>query len=59
MALFSIKKFKSHEETFNFNDKIKNSREVFMPLCQVDFSTKPSFWKALRPPAKDKVGLMT
>lgn len=30
-----------------------------MPLCQVDFSTKPSFWKALRPPAKDKVGFMT
>jgi synaptotagmin-7 len=23
---------------------------------QVDFSEKPSFWKALKPPAKDKCG---
>ncbi|XP_047513809.1 synaptotagmin-7 isoform X3 [Pieris napi] len=30
--------------------------EVFLPLCQVDFSEKPSFWKALKPPAKDKCG---
>ncbi|XP_012288340.1 synaptotagmin-7 isoform X2 [Orussus abietinus] len=30
--------------------------EIFLPLCQVDFSEKPSFWKALKPPAKDKCG---
>ncbi|KAJ8975649.1 hypothetical protein NQ317_012987 [Molorchus minor] len=44
--------------------------EVFLPLCQVkyfqslvevfhkavDLSEKPSFWKALKPPAKDKCG---
>lgn len=30
--------------------------EVFLPLCQVDFTGKPSFWKALKPPAKDKCG---
>jgi len=30
--------------------------EVFLPLCQVDFSEKPSFWKALKPPLKDKCG---
>jgi len=26
------------------------------PCSQVDFSEKPSFWKALKPPAKDKCG---
>ncbi|KAL1455456.1 hypothetical protein WDU94_009547 [Cyamophila willieti] len=30
--------------------------EVFLPLCQVDLSEKPTFWKALKPPAKDKCG---
>lgn len=30
--------------------------EVFLPLCQVDLSEKPSFWKALKPPAKNKCG---
>lgn len=30
--------------------------EVFLPLCQVDLTGKPSFWKPLKPPAKDKCG---
>ncbi|XP_055313715.1 synaptotagmin-7 isoform X2 [Sitodiplosis mosellana] len=30
--------------------------EVFLPLCQVDLTGKQSYWKALKPPAKDKCG---
>lgn len=30
--------------------------EVFLPLCQVDLTGKQSYWKSLKPPAKDKCG---
>jgi len=30
--------------------------EIFLPLCQVDFSSKPSFWKKLHPQIKEKLG---
>jgi hypothetical protein len=29
---------------------------IHLFVFQVDFSEKPSFWKALKPPAKDKCG---
>lgn len=31
-------------------------RSVIVIVAQVDFSGKPAFWKALKPPAKDKCG---
>lgn len=47
--LISLKKRKMH---FNF------SLSFFVCVCvvQVDFSEKPVFWKALKPPLKDKCG---
>lgn len=33
-----------------------NTNSPYFLLHQVDFSEKPSFWKALKPPAKDKCG---
>jgi len=30
--------------------------EVHLPLCQVDFSSKPQFWRSLHPPVKEKLG---
>lgn len=30
--------------------------EVHLPLCQVDFATKPQFWRSLHPPIKEKLG---
>uniref|UniRef100_A0A1A9WQB8 C2 domain-containing protein n=2 Tax=Glossina TaxID=7393 RepID=A0A1A9WQB8_9MUSC len=58
---FPIQKLQSrvlHLHVFDYDRFSRDDSigEVFMPLCQVDFGTKQSFWKALKPPAKDKCG---
>ncbi|XP_026478603.1 synaptotagmin-7 isoform X2 [Ctenocephalides felis] len=58
---FPIQKLQSrvlHLHVFDYDRFSRDDSigEVFLPLCQVDFSEKPSFWKALKPPAKDKCG---
>uniref|UniRef100_A0A336LZ50 CSON011313 protein n=1 Tax=Culicoides sonorensis TaxID=179676 RepID=A0A336LZ50_CULSO len=58
---FPIQKLQSrvlHLHVFDYDRFSRDDSigEVFLPLCQVDFSGKPSFWKALKPPAKDKCG---
>lgn len=58
---FPIQKLQSrvlHLHVFDYDRFSRDDSigEVFMPLCQVDFSGKPTFWKALKPPAKDKCG---
>ncbi|XP_049838279.1 synaptotagmin-7-like isoform X2 [Schistocerca gregaria] len=58
---FPIQKLQSrvlHLHCFDYDRFSRDDSigEVFLPLCQVDFSEKPSFWKALKPPAKDKCG---
>jgi len=30
--------------------------EIHLPLCQVDLATKPTFWRALHPQVKEKLG---
>ncbi|XP_059080048.1 synaptotagmin-7-like isoform X2 [Tigriopus californicus] len=30
--------------------------EIHLPLCQVDFTSKPQYWKPLYPPIKEKLG---
>ncbi|XP_074115622.1 synaptotagmin 7 isoform X2 [Cotesia typhae] len=58
---FPIQKLQSrvlHLHVFDYDRFSRDDSigEIFLPLCQVDFSEKPSFWKALKPPAKDKCG---
>lgn len=58
---FPVQKLQSrilHLHVFDYDRFSRDDSigEVFLPLCQVDFSGKPSFWKALKPPAKDKCG---
>uniref|UniRef100_V9I7H7 Synaptotagmin-7 n=1 Tax=Apis cerana TaxID=7461 RepID=V9I7H7_APICE len=58
---FPIQKLQSrvlHLHVFDYDRFSRDDSigEMFLPLCQVDFSDKPSFWKALKPPAKDKCG---
>lgn len=58
---FPIQKLQSrvlHLHVFDYDRFSRDDSigEVFLPLCQVDFGGKPSFWKALKPPAKDKCG---
>ncbi|KAL9873490.1 synaptotagmin 7 isoform 5-T17 [Glossina fuscipes fuscipes] len=58
---FPIQKLQSrvlHLHVFDYDRFSRDDSigEVFLPLCQVDFGTKQSFWKALKPPAKDKCG---
>ncbi|XP_058802442.1 synaptotagmin-7 isoform X2 [Phymastichus coffea] len=58
---FPIQKLQSrvlHLHVFDYDRFSKDDSigELFLPLCQVDFSEKPSFWKSLKPPAKDKCG---
>ncbi|KAJ0182947.1 hypothetical protein K1T71_000923 [Dendrolimus kikuchii] len=58
---FPIQKLQSrvlHLHVFDYDRFSRDDSigEVFLPLCQVDLSEKPSFWKALKPPAKDKCG---
>ncbi|XP_055690378.1 synaptotagmin-7 [Lutzomyia longipalpis] len=58
---FPIQKLQSrvlHLHVFDYDRFSRDDSigEVFMPLCQVDFTGKPAFWKALKPPAKDKCG---
>ncbi|XP_076280190.1 synaptotagmin 7 isoform X4 [Lasioglossum baleicum] len=58
---FPIQKLQSrvlHLHVFDYDRFSRDDSigEMFLPLCQVDFSEKPSFWKALKPPAKDKCG---
>lgn len=58
---FPIQKLQSrvlHLHVFDYDRFSRDDSigEVFLPLCQVDLSEKPTFWKALKPPAKDKCG---
>ncbi|XP_074000225.1 synaptotagmin 7 isoform X4 [Rhodnius prolixus] len=58
---FPIQKLQSrvlHLHVFDYDRFSRDDSigEVFLPLCQVDLSEKPSFWKALKPPLKDKCG---
>ncbi|XP_032668901.1 synaptotagmin-7 isoform X2 [Odontomachus brunneus] len=58
---FPIQKLQSrvlHLHVFDYDRFSRDDSigEMFLPLCQVDLSEKPSFWKALKPPAKDKCG---
>ncbi|XP_070503284.1 synaptotagmin-7 isoform X2 [Chironomus tepperi] len=58
---FPIQKLQSrilHLHVFDYDRFSRDDSigEVFLPLCQVDFTGKPSFWKALKPPLKDKCG---
>ncbi|XP_055714593.1 synaptotagmin-7 isoform X2 [Phlebotomus papatasi] len=58
---FPIQKLQSrvlHLHVFDYDRFSRDDSigEVFLPLCQVDFTGKPAFWKALKPPAKDKCG---
>ncbi|KAF7398426.1 hypothetical protein HZH66_006323 [Vespula vulgaris] len=58
---FPIQKLQSrvlHLHVFDYDRFSRDDSigEIFLPLCQVDLSEKPSFWKALKPPAKDKCG---
>ncbi|XP_069968511.1 synaptotagmin-7 isoform X2 [Bactrocera oleae] len=58
---FPIQKLQSrvlHLHVFDYDRFSRDDSigEVFLPLCQVDFASKQSFWKALKPPAKDKCG---
>ncbi|XP_074035729.1 synaptotagmin 7 isoform X5 [Leptinotarsa decemlineata] len=58
---FPIQKLQSrvlHLHVFDYDRFSRDDSigEVFLPLCQVDLSEKPAFWKALKPPAKDKCG---
>ncbi|XP_037925441.1 synaptotagmin-7 isoform X2 [Hermetia illucens] len=58
---FPIQKLQSrvlHLHVFDYDRFSRDDSigEVFMPLCQVDFASKQTFWKALKPPAKDKCG---
>ncbi|XP_031330455.1 synaptotagmin-7 [Photinus pyralis] len=58
---FPIQKLQSrvlHLHVFDYDRFSRDDSigELFLPLCQVDLSEKPSFWKALKPPAKDKCG---
>nr|NP_001245417.1 synaptotagmin 7, isoform I [Drosophila melanogaster]AFH06777.1 synaptotagmin 7, isoform I [Drosophila melanogaster] len=58
---FPIQKLQSrvlHLHVFDYDRFSRDDSigEVFLPLCQVDFAGKQSFWKALKPPAKDKCG---
>ncbi|XP_046449094.1 synaptotagmin-7-like isoform X2 [Daphnia pulex] len=58
---FPIQKLQSrvlHLHVFDYDRFSRDDSigEVFLPLCQVDFSEKPVFWKALKPPLKDKCG---
>ncbi|XP_053986286.1 synaptotagmin-7 isoform X3 [Hylaeus anthracinus] len=58
---FPIQKLQSrvlHLHVFDYDRFSRDDSigEMFLPLCQVDFSEKPNFWKALKPPAKDKCG---
>ncbi|XP_035713245.1 synaptotagmin-7 isoform X2 [Folsomia candida] len=58
---FPIQKLQSrvlHLHVFDYDRFSRDDSigEIFLPLCQVDFSEKPTFWKALKPPAKDKCG---
>lgn len=57
---FPIQKLQSrilHLHVFDYDRFSRDDSigEVFLPLCQVDFTGKPSFWKALKPPLKDKL----
>lgn len=54
---FPVQKLQSrilHLHVFDYDRFSRDDSigEVFLPLCQVDFTGKPSFWKALKPPAK-------
>ncbi|XP_016836480.1 synaptotagmin-7 isoform X5 [Nasonia vitripennis] len=58
---FPIQKLQSrvlHLHVFDYDRFSRDDSigEMFLPLCQVDLSEKPSFWKSLKPPAKDKCG---
>ncbi|XP_037041809.1 synaptotagmin-7 isoform X2 [Bradysia coprophila] len=58
---FPIQKLQSrvlHLHVFDYDRFSRDDSigEVFLPLCQVDFSNKQTFWKSLKPPAKDKCG---
>jgi hypothetical protein len=57
---FPVQKLQSrilHLHVFDYDRFSRDDSigEVFLPLCQVDFTGKPSFWKALKPPLKDKL----
>lgn len=58
---FPVQKLQSrilHLHVFDYDRFSRDDSigEVFLPLCSVDITGKPSFWKPLKPPAKDKCG---
>lgn len=58
---FPIQKLQSrvlHLHVFDYDRFSRDDSigEVHVPLCQVDLSEKPVFWKALKPLLKDKCG---
>ncbi|GAB6023052.1 Synaptotagmin-7 [Chamberlinius hualienensis] len=58
---FPIQKLQSrvlHLHVFDYDRFSRDDSigEVYLPLCQVDLSEKPVFWKALKAPIKDKCG---
>lgn len=58
---FPVQKLQSrilHLHVFDYDRFSRDDSigEVFLPLCSVDITGKPSFWKSLKPPAKDKCG---
>jgi len=58
---FPINKLQSRVLHLHVYDYDRFSRddsigEFHLPLCQVDFTSKPTYWKALYPPIKAKLG---
>jgi len=58
---FPINKLQSRVLHLHVYDYDRFSRddsigEFHLPLCQVDFTAKPTYWKALYPPIKAKLG---
>ncbi|CAB4064979.1 SYT7 [Lepeophtheirus salmonis] len=58
---FPINKLQSRVLHLHVYDYDRFSRddsigEVHLPLCQVDFTAKPAYWKPLYPPIKEKLG---
>lgn len=58
---FPIQKLQSrvlHLHVFDYDRFSRDDSigEVFLPLCQLDLTEKPTFWKPLKPPAKNKCG---
>ncbi|KAK2712296.1 hypothetical protein QYM36_011104 [Artemia franciscana] len=58
---FPIQKLQTrvlHLHVFDYDRFSKDDSigEVFVPLCQIDLTSKPVYWRALKPPPKYKCG---